>query len=583
MNIHEFDALRSSAVDSFAAVTRSTESVYLRMGQAFPSLIRELESSFGTERTLAQGELSRVIDEAMGAIRDHEAQVTLDEVQSRGVFSNLEHQLAALGTLSSHIDEIREDSVLMELFSLNALVIAVKAGPSGQAFSCITSELKKLSNHTMVLTDTIANREASLSEAFLDFQASLTALGRQEQAAIGEFLSHIHGIFDGLGSETSQLLGGLEAISRKSDAVKGPLVKIMIDIQDQDRIRQSLDHVVLSLQEFQRVDEGATIEARLDELSLLEILPDLSALVLDEVSDQILHNRDSFGRFLGEARSQMEGLEAELGAYVGHQYTRGQATRLEGLFRSGSDVYSAFVARTEALQRNRELLVRKSATLQKKVSELVDSLTAFQDILAKFRNIDLASRIQVARQAALASMKDNAAGMSGLTRKIDLDVTQAMAVTSSFFSEVQALFSAYREQLAVRVRKDQEFNRRLHETMGRLEDTQGVMDRSIRESRVFSHAFTDQFVASERDLVTLDNLLTEIATQKQVLGVIKARVVDQKSRLLAGQGLTEWRLAPDKLKAMVSRFTIFTHKQFAAELGNFEVEQGVESGEVTLF
>ena len=33
----------------------------------------------------------------------------------------------------------------------------------------------------------------------------------------------------------------------------------------------------------------------------------------------------------------------------------------------------------------------------------------------------------------------------------------------------------------------------------------------------------------------------------------------------------------------ITGFTIFTHKQFAAGLGQFEVGESVDSGEVTLF
>jgi hypothetical protein len=34
---------------------------------------------------------------------------------------------------------------------------------------------------------------------------------------------------------------------------------------------------------------------------------------------------------------------------------------------------------------------------------------------------------------------------------------------------------------------------------------------------------------------------------------------------------------------MVERFTIFTHKKAAGEIGRFDVETGVEAGEITLF
>ena len=66
-------------------------------------------------------------------------------------------------------------------------------------------------------------------------------------------------------------------------------------------------------------------------------------------------------------------------------------------------------------------------------------------------------------------------------------------------------------------------------------------------------------------------------------GLVGSSIGQEKRALLKERGLETWTLSNTQLKAMVGRFTMFTHKKIAAELGNFEVEDSVDSGEVTLF
>ncbi len=581
MDSSGFDALRQSIIDSLDSISTSTETVYVGMATTYPALIRELEAGFDTSGTSGvRSALTETLKLTIDGIGTHDSAFTLDHEESARLFETLAGQLRSLGELGESVRSIREDSALMELVSLNALVGAVKAGNAGRAFSSITAELKQLSNQTIELTDEISWRQEALNGVFSEFQSDLQGVDREEAAGFTSFLEHIRGAFGALESGSQRLLDGIDAIRRSSEDVKPPLVRIMVGVQNQDSIRQGIDHVLLSLRELDPLGSGDW-EARLDQLSFLELLPELSAQVLDEIKTRIQQNREQFTRQLAETRAQVARLEDERRGFLDGQ--RSGSQELDKGFSGVEELILEFTRTNDALMRHRETAFRRSSALQQKVGELVATLRNFDFVNSKFRAIDVASRIEVARQSALVSMRSNTAEMTALTQQIERDVAGAIQVAGQFFSNVEAIFETYRQRFEVRRTRDAALKRDLGDAVERLKASRGLMTRSVGDAHVFTSAFLDQLARTERDVALLDGLVATIHEQQSGLGVLRDRIGQEKRALLKERGLESWTLSNTQLKTMVGRFTMFTHKKIAAELGNFEVEDSVDSGEVTLF
>ncbi|HTH12809.1 MAG TPA: hypothetical protein VMB23_00330, partial [Spirochaetia bacterium] len=286
---------------------------------------------------------------------------------------------------------------------------------------------------------------------------------------------------------------------------------------------------------------------------------------------------------LAQARTRIQDLEEQrrifLSDHLGHRHPGS----LERWFAAGQELLEAFVGDGSSRTRSRETAYRKSHGLQKSAADLVESLQSFDGLLAMFRNIDLASRIQVARQSALSSMKDNAQEMTLLTGKIGTDVGRAITLTDTIHTAVGDILETHRSQALARARLDATFDSELQEILVRLQVVRTDLLGVIQGGQVFTQGFLDQFSRTSEDLTTLDALVAAIEAQKGELGRVKGAVSARKAQLLKARGLDSWTLENQKLRAMVERFTIFTHKKFAAELGNFDIEAAADSGDVTLF
>ena len=193
MDSTTFQTICQPILESIEGVSRNTETVYLGMGDTYPVLIRELDASLGDNPSgqgsaAAQAALAAIINDTLRIIGEHQEHFSRSHLAIKSMLDALDQELRELEKLDQSVLEIREDSILMEVASLNAMVIAIKAGEAGRAFSCITTELKQLSNQTMDLTDQISRGAQTLTAYFKELKAALQVMITAETADFAGFL-----------------------------------------------------------------------------------------------------------------------------------------------------------------------------------------------------------------------------------------------------------------------------------------------------------------------------------------------------------------------------------------------------------
>jgi chromosome segregation ATPase len=128
-----------------------------------------------------------------------------------------------------------------------------------------------------------------------------------------------------------------------------------------------------------------------------------------------------------------------------------------------------------------------------------------------------------------------------------------------------------------------EFDSRMTRLSSELAEAKNTLGARIEGLSLFSDRFVNLFREMKGQLDSLEQLLTRIDTINGQLREVQAAARTRMQPMLDARGLTEWRIRSDRLKAMIERFTIFTHKKTAGEIAGFEVEHGAPSGEITMF
>jgi len=337
----------------------------------------------------------------------------------------------------------------------------------------------------------------------------------------------------------------------------------MQEVQLQDIVRQSLQHVGISLKEALSASKEDEEECG----AFIGAVAELSESLVGDVVAKLDSSADSFGGDMAAVREIVADCERKrsdflvaadgsLEAVDSARFTEGSAHYL-GLKRSA---------------------IAEARRLAEQVKRLDEGFKDLDGLLSRFQTIVVASRIEVAKTKALIGVNTTVQGMIVLTDRIEADVGSAMATTKDF---IRAASLAIGEYAAADVGASGED--RLTSTLERVEEDVGSLD----AARVAVRKAVDGFSLYSADFVTLARKASELVERLRSLagrlGSVRSELAALKDRAREGLGPDARELKSDRLRKMVERFTIFTHKKTAGEIGRFDVEAGVEAGEVTLF
>ncbi|MGO8695508.1 MAG: hypothetical protein ACLQMF_17745 [Rectinemataceae bacterium] len=553
------------SIQETGRIERESEQIYLALGRLFPQLASELTKSVdNAERSLAG--IHAFLSDGSAARRsgsdgrqdDSGAFFRSLHDRDSAFLTRINDSIERLGSLDEVIARVRSDSEEMEIISLNAMTAALKSGNEGKAFSVITDELKRLSGSTIGLTETVTERGRSLLESFASLRsglADLDAFRRDYFAALDETLTN------GFNEVERDALSAADFFSElltEARRVGRPVTRVMQEIQLQDIVRQSLQHIAISLHE---AESAASADG---DSAFVAAVIDLSRNLLDDVGQKLGSSADSFGRDMEDVRTIVETCEKRRADYLA---TAIRASRVDsGRLSEGS-------ARYLSLKRG---VISTARRLADQVRGLDESFRGISALLSRFQTIVVASRIEVAKTRRLQNVATTVGGMIELTARIESDVGGAMGTTKEFIKVAIAAIAEYSAD-------DDEAGEKLALALGKVESDAALLDRAgdsvkvqIEGFTLYTQAFIAHLTEARKDLVRLGELAEQLASVRSDLGGLLGDLRYEPGAVIAGEH-------GERLRKMVERFTIFTHKKTAGEIGNFAVEAGSDAGDVTLF
>ena len=589
--------MRDEIIAKLNVLIRHTEEIYLALAKQFPEMLKEMEngvqssSQFVADFRSAGGRTTTdenlnldstikrtqfIIENAASSFRE------IHEEDSR-LFSTIEEGIGRLTQLETYISRIHEDSEAMEIISLNAMTVALKAGSAGRAFSYITEELKRLSTKTIGLTEDLTRQGKYLLETFERFRGRMQEVKGFQENLFSELEGRLRTSFNELNRGLEQLIEVLSALIEKAKAVNKPLLRIMEEIQLQDIIRQSIDHVIISLQEMRELSSFDSKEELLDELSFFRSLPALCTSLLDDVQTKLKSSLQIFHEQEAEARRIIENLETERRNFLDNISNDKKGGSLAALFSQASGILKELLRDLETSVRHKDEITSDSKTLTQQVLQMENTFKTFETIVSRFHSVDIASRIEVAKQEILRKMTGTVEEMTLLTGRIEKDVGDSLNATKEFIKTTNASIRDYTGVFQAEADMIKKFEVSIREAYDKLFEASVSIGNSLSGFSVFTGQFVTLFADSRKLLDSLSILVEDIDKLKEKLQDIKEKSELQMQPLLAGLGKTEWNIENKKLQDIIKRFTIFTHKKTAGSIGGFAVEEGVPPGEITMF
>ncbi len=568
------------------SIISGTERLFLKFAEAYPAFVVEMQRSLeGSTRALGSLGAGISSEDAMRSLsvttRDTiaESDRSFAEMRQRddALLSSLNRGIDTLSGLDSVISRIKDDSIEMELISLNAMTVALKSGSAGKAFSVITDELKRLSARTISLTELLTDDGRGLLELFKKYRLEVERLEARQISLFEGLDERLHARFGALESAVGILAASMADLVTRSRGVEAPVRKIMETVQIQDLVRQSLDHVVMALDEL----ESVSSDDELDDIAFRERLAELAESILADVRSRLEAAQASFNAESALVRSIVADGEKRRRSILEGAYGDGDSGEAVRSFAAASEVLSGITADVDAYMKTKMSISTNGTRLAASVESLENRFRQFAKILTRFRTIDIASRIEVSKQHALRSMGDTVIEMSELTDRIGADVDEALEATKGFIKDTKAAIENY----AGHADQESSLIAATADHLGQAHARLGVLSSSIHDGVLHFSLFTKEFIAlleaSARDMEGSAEFIRDIDAVSAALSDFRRKSDDALER--AGVKNRHEDLHSERLKEIIDRFTIYAHKRVAADLGGFRVEESSDLGEVTFF
>jgi hypothetical protein len=548
-------------------VERESETVFLELGRLFTRLSAEMERG------------ARAGDGSLGALSSlggsggepwrenrafiEEASSFFDSLRARdsAFLERIQDGISRLGDLEEIISRVRADSEEMEIISLNAMTVALKSGSEGKAFSVITDELKRLSGRTIFLAGGVTATGRSLLEYFGKLRGALAELDGFQRDFFDTIDRTLGEGFAEIGRELSGAKAFFSALLGEARGVREPVRRVMGGIQLQDIVRQSLQHVGISLEEARA---ASSFEDESDS-AFVAAVAELSRSLVEDVISKL----ESSERGFSEDMSTVSSIVGE-----------SERKRLDFLGSSAANAIDAdqgsFQARTERYLSLKRAVVALASKLSDQVAALEASFKGLAAIQSRFQNIVVASRIEVAKTKALAVVAGTVGGMIALTGRIEVDVDEAMGTTRDFTYLARQSISGYSADGGGEGERVASTLAKVEADLGRLSGLKESLRRAIGDFSLYTEDFIRLIARAGEELASLRRLAEDLRSVGGSLDSLKNSLPERLGEGSEGAD-------SERLRQMVERFTIFTHKKAAGAIGSFAVEEGSEAGEILIF
>ena len=566
-------------------VSTETGKEFLSLSNAFPVLIREIDEK-GSSATQLE-DFERIIKELHSAI---ERQGVLLEknrnflndfkTKNNNLFKGISDKVNLLDAIQDIILGIKDESENMEVISLNAMVVSIRSGKEGQAFSYITSNLKTSSKRLIKQSDALIQYENTVQTLLKALEAEI----QQVNAINNQSDSHDKIENSDIIKTANEISSTLHDLVDSSKIVKQPILKAMEGIQIQDIIRQSLDDILLAIEKIKEPDAGLSPEKQLEQYTTNIKLLQLSVRCLVGVKKNLDSCIEIFTTNRNEVNNILTSIDDSRSVFLNGE--QGKEPLLKVLYTcicKTIDNFNVFTHLIQSYQQIQNNVLKAVKNIQDSVSEMSACFSAFNPIIGNLQYVAIAQRIEVARNEAISSIKDTVEHMAQLIAQTQSNVQTAQNQLQDFTDTCN---SEIKKFLDASTKDDQNFhavNRDKEEFSRDLEKTYKSLDQAAVNFSVYTPDFYTQYTSISKSIDNLHELSKLINDAQYELKQMLDLQEIEKASLLKKYQLVDSGIHNLDIIEFINHFTITAYKQEAGNLAGITVSNGASSGEITFF
>ena len=567
--------------------TVSTESGkdFLNLSNSFPILIRELED-INVNGTQLQDfeqiiqELHTVIEKQSILLEKNRKFLNDFKTKNNDLFKGISDKIHLLDTIQDIILGIKDESENMEVISLNAMVVSIRSGKEGQAFSYITANLKQSSKRLIKQSDALIQYENTVQSMLKELENEIqnvnalnTQSANQEKVENSEIIS-----------TATQISDTLHEMVNSSKDVKKPILKAMEGIQIQDIIRQSLNDILMAVQKVGDLDETLTPEKKLEQLTTNKKLLQLCIRCLNGVKKNLDSSIEVFTSNRNEVNSVLSNIEESRTNFLNGRRGEDSLLRiLHSCIKKTIDNFNMFTHLIQSYQQIQNNVLKAVKNIQDSVAEMSACFTAFNPIIGNLQYVAIAQRIEVARNEAISSIKDTVEHMAQLIAQTQENVQTAQNQLQDFTDTCNTEIKKF---LDASVRDDKNFytvSRDKEVFASELDKIYFALDKAAANFSVYSPDFYTNYTSISNSIDNLHGLSRLIIDAQKGLQHLLDSTDRERTALIENHQIEDTGIHNLDILEFLNHFTITADKQEAGSIAGINVSNGATAGEITFF
>ncbi len=567
---------------------------YIGIGSNFEDLLKEMKLSFVQSQKLVNDFKAQISESGSQSLRSLMDQIeTLSDreagnhkaliVGSNILLEKLSEIYIKLSFLKVPINEIQDAADLMSLLALNSMVVAIQAGSKGGGFTCITDDLKTASSSAHSIAGEIMEKGRHVNNDYNRF-TSLSDRIRGSEADVRTFLDkNLPENFDSFDKYIVEFIDYLEKMSADMEMIRPALMKIMQSIQNQDVIRQSMDHILISLREL----EKGSVHDEIGEVGFILLkqqLYSLGHLVLSDIMrwlESDLENLDDSSR---ECENILVNLDKDRQKFLSQQKDKSPGSRslARQLFSIREDVEKV-LEKNDSANGMWEELFDENRSLVTSLLGLGDRINSLSELIELFHNINVLARIEIARTNVFGNIESAVSEMEGINHRIEEAVDQIMKVEHFIRSGSKENELAFQEKILKSSKFVNVFRNDINRLLIFMEESVNLLYNTLDDCKVFSARFTDLFFDSKNQIGNIQACHLELL---KLDGILEKEIkqLDLKIEKISPEEVNHPK-NQERIGEILSHFTIFKHKKEASLLAGIDVddEEDMEQSSIILF
>ena len=530
--------------------------IYLGMSDQYPQFFDRLDREFSCfkQKEKRTDTLVSVSENVTEFFRKKEEFTDQNHREEEQLIGTIDKELEKLSRIEEGISGLEECSEDLELISLNAMVSALKAGNNGGAFPYITRELQRVSRLSGENSNSIRMQGRNLDREY----KSLIQKIQSNKKETGEDMGRVFGALEEVISRLSFYSGTFEEqcvlFQDGIGRMRSPLYMILEEVQKHDIVRQSVNHIIISLDEIQSIPREGSLSDQLNHLKFASQVYELSRFIIDDIRESVFR---SFERFSHEKRG-VEEIISNLGREMDkklREIARDDIGKRIAMMQNSLGLYFSSQEKNYFLE---ELNQDHFIAL---IVQLEEGITRFSKVLSSIRSIHVASRIEVVKLNKLENMEniisnidETVSTMEDQLARIGESVDEFKKASGEIIMDFVSYFSQMKDRM-------QENMANLEPILDTIESYRKGLEDHINQFSQVNRDFLDFTGLVNRHLANMEALLAEIDRMRNVFDE-ERMVNDQKLQaLLEESGRNDWTLEGDRITTLINKFTIFIHKK----------------------